>query len=157
MAEETGLILPLGELICRLACTQVRQWKQRGLPAIPVAINVSSQQFQQPGFAAMLHDIMKSHEIEAERIELEITETALMNDPEFAYEAITELRGLGIRIALDDFGTGYSSLSYLDRFPIDVLKIDRAFISKRIAQGGDRECHSLDRGQAAHASHRGRR
>lgn len=129
LAEETGLVLELGELTCRLVCRQIQEWKRRGLPMVPVAINVSSQQFQQPGFVAMLSDMLMSHDVEPERIELEITETALMSDPEFAKQTMHELRRLGLRIAMDDFGTGYSSMSYLDQFPIDVLKIDRSFIS----------------------------
>ena len=129
VAEESGLILPLGELICRLVCRQVENWSKAGLPSIPVAVNVSSQQFQEPGFAALLHGIMQQHSVGPDWLGLEITETALMNDPEAAQATMSELRALGLAIAMDDFGTGYSSMSYLDRFPIDMLKIDRSFVS----------------------------
>ncbi|MBW3566395.1 MAG: EAL domain-containing protein [Proteobacteria bacterium] len=129
IAEESGLIIPLGDLICRMACEQIREWMQHGMPAVPIAINISSHQFQQPGFAAKLNDIMQTYDIDPACIELEITETALMSDPDLILSAMSELRETGVRIALDDFGTGYSSMSYLDRFPIDILKIDQAFIS----------------------------
>jgi len=129
IAEESGLILPLGELICGLVCRQIEIWAKGGLPPIPIAINVSSQQFQEPGFPVMLRETMARHGVGSEWIGLEITETALMNDPEVAQATMAELRGCGLKIAMDDFGTGYSSMSYLDRFPIDVLKIDRTFVS----------------------------
>ncbi len=129
VAEETGLILPLGNEICRLACRQIAEWKKEGLPPVRVAVNISTQQFQQEGFAANLKRIIEQFRIDPADIELEITETALMDDDNSALATMTELSRLGISIALDDFGTGYSSLGYLDRFPIDVLKIDRTFVA----------------------------
>ncbi|HEX7046365.1 MAG TPA: EAL domain-containing protein [Gammaproteobacteria bacterium] len=129
VAEETGLILPLGNEICRLACRQIAAWKNDGLPPVRVAVNISTQQFQQEGFAENLKRIIEQFGVDPASIELEITETALMSDDNTAFATMTELSRLGISIALDDFGTGYSSLSYLDRFPIDVLKIDRTFVA----------------------------
>ncbi|HEX6927861.1 MAG TPA: EAL domain-containing protein [Gammaproteobacteria bacterium] len=129
IAEETGLILPLGNEICRLACEQIAAWQQQGLAPVRVAVNISTQQFQQEGFAANMKRIIEQFDIDPAGIELEITETALMSDDNAAFATMSELSRIGISIALDDFGTGYSSLSYLDRFPIDVLKIDRTFVA----------------------------
>lgn len=129
LAEESGLILPLGSEICRLACRQIAAWTMSDLLAdtMRIAINISSQQFQQEGFADELRNIIGQFGVDPARIELEITETALMSNPDVAFSTMTELSNLGISIALDDFGTGYSSLSYLDHFPINVLKIDKSF------------------------------
>lgn len=135
VAEETGLILPLGSEICRLACRQLAAWVNEGLPPMRIAVNISGQQFQHEGFVNSLQETLEQCAIDPAWIELEITETALLNDPELVLVAMSRLSALGFSIALDDFGTGYSSLSYLDRFPIDVLKIDRSFTANLPGDG----------------------
>ena len=127
VAEETGLILPIGQWVLNQACEQAALWKASGLKLVPIAVNVSSHQFNKNLIKSIQH-CLKKHDIEPELIVVEITESALMKDPEFTKDALCHLRKIGIKIALDDFGTGYSSLAYLKRFPIDKLKIDRAFI-----------------------------
>lgn len=130
IAEETGLILPLGDEVCRLACRQLASWIGEGLPQMRIAVNISGQQFQYDGFVEYVNDTVTALGIDPHWIELEITETALMSDPDLAFSTMSAFNRLGFNIALDDFGTGYSSLSYLDRFPIDTLKIDRSFTSR---------------------------
>jgi diguanylate cyclase (GGDEF)-like protein/PAS domain S-box-containing protein len=127
VAEETGLILPIGQWVLDEACKQAAYWKAQGLNLVPIAVNVSSHQFNKNLIKSIQH-CLKKHDIEPQLIVVEITESALMKDPEFTKDALCQLRNMGIKIALDDFGTGYSSLAYLKRFPIDKLKIDRAFI-----------------------------
>ena len=128
LAEETGLILPLGAWVIEAACRQARLWETAGMPALPISINVSGIQFERQQVADLLRQAIANHQLRPDRIEIEITESAIMHHPERAIEALRELKAIGVRIALDDFGTGYSSLSYLRRFPIDTLKIDRSFI-----------------------------
>ncbi|SCK19886.1 EAL domain-containing protein [Vogesella sp. LIG4] len=128
LAEETGLILPIGAWAIRAVCEQLQQWQRLGLPVVSVAINLSARQFQQSGLAQRVQQEISRHGLHPGAIELEITESALMVDPEKAKHILQALRQLGIRIALDDFGTGYSSLNYLKRFPIDTLKIDQSFV-----------------------------
>jgi diguanylate cyclase (GGDEF)-like protein len=128
LAEETGLILPLGEWVIEAACRQARLWESAGMPALPISINVSGIQFERQQVADLLGQAIARHQLRPERIEIEITESAIMHHPERAVAALRHLKAIGVRIALDDFGTGYSSLSYLRRFPIDTLKIDRSFI-----------------------------
>jgi diguanylate cyclase (GGDEF)-like protein/PAS domain S-box-containing protein len=125
LAEETGLIIPLGKLVLQKACTQAKAWADQGLH-LQVAVNVSAVQFT-TDFAATVAEALTLTHVNARQIELEITESLLVND-ENANSIIKELKALGVRIALDDFGTGYSSLSYLKRFPLDVLKIDQSFV-----------------------------
>ena len=127
VAEETGLILPIGQWVLDEACKQAAYWKAQGLNLVPIAVNVSSHQFNKNLIKSIQH-CLKKHAIEPQLIVIEITESALMKDPEFTKDTLCQLRKMGIKIALDDFGTGYSSLAYLKRFPIDKLKIDRAFI-----------------------------
>ncbi len=125
LAEETGLIIPLGKLVLQKACAQAKAWADQGFH-LQVAVNVSAVQFT-TDFAATVAEILTLTRVNAQQIELEITESLLVND-ENANTLIKELKKLGVRIALDDFGTGYSSLSYLKRFPLDVLKIDQSFV-----------------------------
>jgi len=132
LAEETGLILPLGKWVLEEACRQIKEWKTRW-PAIRdvyVAVNLSSRQLSQPDFAADVERILRETDLNAESLKLEITESMLMDSEEAVIVALTQLRALGVRLLIDDFGTGYSSLNYLHRFPIDHLKIDRSFISR---------------------------
>ena len=128
LAEETGLILPLGELVLRTACSQVQAWVRQGMKALPVAVNISGRQLQQPDFVHCVERALRDTGLPPHLLELEITESTLMEDAEATLELLHRLRELGVRLSIDDFGTGYSSLVYLKRFPMDALKIDRAFI-----------------------------
>lgn len=128
LAEETGLIVPMGEWILREVAHQIRQWRAAGLNPGVIAVNLSARQIAQPSLGTELRDIIQQHQIPAESIELEITETSLMSDAGTALDILDVLHTIGCKIAIDDFGTGYSSLAYLKRFPIDKLKIDRGFV-----------------------------
>ncbi|MEH6442257.1 MAG: EAL domain-containing protein [Oceanospirillaceae bacterium] len=128
VAEETGLILPIGQWVLDQACAQAVIWQNSGLQLVPIAVNVSSYQFNKNIVKSIQHSLNKV-DLDSKWLVVEITESALMQDPEFTKDSLLELRALGVKIALDDFGTGYSSLAYLKRFPIDKLKIDRAFIT----------------------------
>ena len=127
-AEETGLIVPIGEWVLRRACTQNREWQKAGFTPVRVAVNISGRQFMQPDLAAKIAEILQETGMEPRCLELEITESVAMQDAEFTAAILSELNNMGIRIAIDDFGTGYSSLNYLKRFPITTLKIDRMFL-----------------------------
>ncbi len=127
LAEETGLILPIGEWVLRTACAQAMAWRAAGCTALSMAVNVSARQIQQQDVPALVREVLRDTGLPPGCLELELTESALMHDTEAAIATMRHLERLGVRLALDDFGTGYSSLSYLRRFPIDVLKIDRSF------------------------------
>lgn len=128
LAEETGLIIPIGEWVLRTACTQVRQWAHAGHSALRVAVNLSPRQFRQADLVDTIRRILEETQADAAQLELEITETVAMQDPESSRRCLESLSNLGITLAIDDFGTGYSSLAYLKRFPIDHLKIDQSFV-----------------------------
>jgi diguanylate cyclase (GGDEF)-like protein len=128
VAEETGLILPLGEWVLRTACEQHSQWRGEGFHPGVMAVNVSARQFRQPDFAGQVLRIAGQAGTRPQDIELEVTESMLMHDPEAAAVQMTRLREVGFGIAVDDFGTGYSSLSHLKRFPASRIKIDRYFV-----------------------------
>jgi diguanylate cyclase (GGDEF)-like protein/PAS domain S-box-containing protein len=128
LAEETGLIVPIGSWVLRTACMQIQAWRASGLPRIRVAVNISSRQFRNETLVAEVRDVLERTGLEADLLELEITESMLMHDQEQTVRMLNELTALGIHIAIDDFGTGYSSLAYLKRFPVETLKIDRSFI-----------------------------
>lgn len=128
MAEKTGFIIPLGEWVLKTACLQAKSWQAAGLPAIRIAVNLSGYQFSQPGLGSLIVEILQETELDASYLELELTESALMQNPDAAIAILQELKSLGIVISIDDFGTGYSSLSQLTQFPFDVLKIDRSFV-----------------------------
>jgi diguanylate cyclase len=130
IAEDSGLIVPIGRWVLREACRQTRAWQDAGLPAIPTAVNVSSAEFRKTDFVESVQTILKETGLEARYLELELTESVLMDDAKFTAPVLQALKGMGIRLAADDFGTGYSSLSYLRQFPIDILKIDRSFINQ---------------------------
>ncbi|MET0377760.1 MAG: EAL domain-containing protein [Spongiibacteraceae bacterium] len=129
LLEETGLILPVGLWVLETACAQMRSWREAGIDVPPIAINLSVRQFQQTDLDVRMRDIIIAAGVSPADIELEITESMLMQDPQQAVQMLTKLKQLGVRISVDDFGTGYSSLAYLKQFPLDALKIDRAFIS----------------------------
>jgi len=128
IAEETGLIVEIGEWVIQNACRQNRAWIDAGLFDCPISVNVSVAQFKRHDFAQIVQHALQEHELEPCKLELEITESLVMEDPEAFIEVLKRLKQLGVRISIDDFGTGYSSLSYLKRFPIDHLKIDRSFV-----------------------------
>lgn len=128
LAEQSGLIIELGRLALRLACAQLRRWLAAGL-VVPVAVNLSAKELQQPNLLRRVSRTLEEHGIPPSLLELEVTESALMQDRLQASAALRELRELGVRVAIDDFGTAYASLSYLKQLPADTLKIDRAFIA----------------------------
>jgi EAL domain-containing protein (putative c-di-GMP-specific phosphodiesterase class I) len=130
VAEETGLIVPLGRLVLAQACDQLAEWKSRPAtpPGFAMHVNVSVRQLRDPGLKAELERLIDHCGIHASDLVLEITETALVHDMDIMETRVMELKDIGVRIAIDDFGTGYSSLVHLRRFPIDILKIDKTFI-----------------------------
>jgi diguanylate cyclase (GGDEF)-like protein len=128
LAEETGLIIPIGYWTLREVCTRVKAWESQGLPRLPVAVNLSAVQFDHDQLVPQLAEIIRSTGIDPGILELEITESMVMRDPEQAVKLMENLRAMGVRLTIDDFGTGYSSLGYLKRFPINSLKVDRSFV-----------------------------
>ena len=130
LAEETGLIVPLGEWLLSTACRQLKAWFDGGVPPLRLAVNISPVQLRDPGFPDMVINVIRESGVNPENLELEITETILMEQSSSIVDVLLKLKALGIHISLDDFGTGYSSLSYLQNLPIDTLKIDRSFINK---------------------------
>jgi diguanylate cyclase (GGDEF)-like protein/PAS domain S-box-containing protein len=126
--EETGLIIPVGEWVIRTVCHQLNAWKAANLPLRPVAINLSARQFMHANLDAIVGEILLATGVAAHLLEFELTESILMTDSEASVRILKNLKNFGIRLSVDDFGTGYSSLAYLRRFPLDALKIDRAFI-----------------------------
>jgi diguanylate cyclase (GGDEF)-like protein len=130
VAEATGLIGHLGEWVLSAACKQQIAWKAQGLPTIPIAINVSSIQFRKKEFAVYFSTIIERYNVDPASMQIELTETAVMQDIDHAIVALTDLRKRGIKISLDDFGTGYSSLNYLSRLPLDKIKIDQTFVHR---------------------------
>ena len=139
LAEETGLIVPIGERVLQLASSQVKAWQRQGIPLLPVAVNLSAIQLREEGLAATVRNLLRESGLEPDALELEITESALMQESEKAIAILKTLRETGIQITMDDFGTGYSSLSYLKRFPICCLKIDRTFIAEVMSNSDDAE------------------
>jgi len=129
LAEETGLILPLGTYVLHGVCRQLREWDAAGAPPLSVSVNVSVRQLADPDLVDRVAEIVRAERVDPSRLRLEITESALMADAAGAQETFARIRALGIELCIDDFGTGYSSLSYLVNLPIGAMKIDRAFIS----------------------------
>ena len=128
IAEEVGLISVIGEWVLRTACRQNKNWQEAGLPCIPVSVNLSAKQLLQPDIAQRVSNILNEVNLEARYLVIELTESLSMNNPEQSILLMSVFKTMGVKIAIDDFGTGYSNLSYLKQFPIDEIKIDRAFI-----------------------------
>lgn len=151
IAEESGLIRPIGAWALKSACMQNRAWQRQGMQRFPVAVNLSPRQFAEESLLDDIKSALADSGLEASDLELEITEGMVMDDPEQAVNTLRRLKALGIRVAIDDFGTGYSSLAYLKRFPIDSVKVDRSFVadipqdvdSMAIAQAIIAMAHSL--------------
>ena len=129
LAEETGLIISIGEWVLRTACHQARLWQNMFGKPLTISVNLSARQFQQQDLVSVVNSALENANLKPEFLELEITESLGMKNPELTLRTLNELKSKGIRISIDDFGTGYSSLSYLKRFPIDTIKIDRSFVS----------------------------
>src|SRR5690242_12194187 len=131
LAEETGLILPLGLHVLGESCRQLRKWQQMSVAHrdLVMSVNLSGKQLMQPDLIERIEGVLRESQINPWHLKLEITETVVMENPELAAVTLAKLRGLGVRLSIDDFGTGYSSLSYLNRFPVDTLKIDRSFVT----------------------------
>jgi diguanylate cyclase (GGDEF)-like protein/PAS domain S-box-containing protein len=128
IAENIGLIVPIGEWVLRTACSQARKWQDEGLPAVTVAVNVSAVQFRQEDFCELVRKILRETGLAPQYLELELTESLLLTNADVTLSVIQELKAIGVTLAIDDFGTGYSSFSYLRQFQVSKLKIDRSFI-----------------------------
>ncbi len=128
LAEETGLIVPLGEWVMKTACAQNFAWQKAGLTPLVVAVNLSARQFQQQNLTETLSKVLKETGLDPHWLELEITESIAMQNADYTNAVLRECKAMGVHVAMDDFGTGYSSLSYLKKFPIDTLKIDQSFV-----------------------------
>jgi len=139
VAEETGLIVPLGRVVFNKVIKDITSWKEMGVELPTIAINLSARQVYSDETLAMVKQVIKEDKLDGVDLELEITESSLMDNPKLAEKKISAIKALGVNIALDDFGTGYSSLAYLKRYPVDVLKIDRSFISDLVEDADDRE------------------
>ena len=139
LAEKTGVILTIGNMVLERACLQIRQWLDDGLENVHIAVNISARQFRSGNLDRLVEQNLKKHKINGKHLELELNESMLMFEPERAIETMHKLKNLGVKLSLDDFGTGYSNLAYLRRFPIDSLKIDQSFVHGMIADLGDAE------------------
>ncbi len=137
LAEESGLIVPIGEWVLREACRQQRLWQDQGLPMLRVAVNISALQFRRVDLVETVARALRDAAVDARYLEIELTETAVMSDPEESVAILERLSRMGVIVSVDDFGTGYSSMSYLRRFPIDKLKIDRSFIANVLNSADD--------------------
>ena len=138
LAEQTGLILPLGQWVLQQACSQMVAWAGRAeTRALSISVNVSARQFRHPGFVKLVQDLLEQSGAQAQRLQLELTESLLLTDVEDMIAKMAELRMSGVRFSLDDFGTGYSSLSYLKRLPLDQLKIDQSFVRDVLVDPND--------------------
>lgn len=128
LAEDTGLITEIGDFVLREACRQAREWQDEGLGRLRIAVNISARHFQQAGFVERIMEILLETRLDPGCLDLELTETSIMDNAQKAAAVLSDIRGLGVRVSIDDFGTGYSSLSYLKTLPIDNLKLDQSFV-----------------------------
>jgi diguanylate cyclase (GGDEF)-like protein len=137
VAEESGLIVPIGEWVLRTACTQNRAWQEQGLLPICIGVNLSARQFHQPNLAEMIARVLQETGLDPQYLDLEVTETTAVQDVEFTKSVLQEMHRIGVNISMDDFGTGYSSLSHLKQFPLNTLKIDQSFVQDVTANTRD--------------------
>jgi diguanylate cyclase (GGDEF)-like protein len=137
IAEECGLILPIGQWVLLEACTQARAWMDSGLGVVPISVNVSSSEFAAKDFLSGVRAVLIATGVEPQNLELELTESVLMRDAEAAVVTLAKLKAMGVQLAIDDFGTGYSSFTYLRRFPSDALKLHQSFVQEVTADPGD--------------------
>jgi diguanylate cyclase len=142
LAEETGLIVPIGEWVLRQACEQSVTWQQQGFSPIRVSVNLSVRQFLRNNFIENVERLLKETGMDPTRLELELTESIAMHNEDYVISKLKALRSIGIQIAIDDFGTGYSSLSYIKKLPINTLKIDKFFLSEIKSDSDDEEITS---------------
>ncbi|MFC3907778.1 EAL domain-containing protein [Legionella dresdenensis] len=132
IAEENGLIVEIGEWVLHEACAQIKRWHEQGYPDLTMAVNISGRQFRQGKLADQVADTLKQNNLSAKYLELELTESMLVEGVQHALDTMYQLKDMGLKLVIDDFGTGYSSLSYLKQFPVDKLKIDRSFVTELI-------------------------
>jgi diguanylate cyclase (GGDEF)-like protein len=137
LAEDTGLIVPIGEWVLRTACAQSKSWQDEGFASLRMAVNLSARQFQQQNLSEMVVRILQETGLDPHQLELELTESSIMKNPESTVRTLSELKAMGVKISVDDFGTGYSSLGYLKRLPIDMLKIDQSFVHEMTTDPDD--------------------
>jgi diguanylate cyclase (GGDEF)-like protein len=137
LAETSGLIIPIGEFVIRTVCRQIKTWQEAGYKQINISLNVSGRQFDQQNLIEIIKDALQDTMISPQCLEVEVTESTIMRNPEKAIRILTELKTMGIQISIDDFGTGYSSLSYLKRLPLDFLKIDQSFVKSLVSDSRD--------------------
>ncbi|MBI4290869.1 MAG: EAL domain-containing protein [Betaproteobacteria bacterium] len=137
LAEQTGIIVPIGTWVLRTACAQNKAWQKAGLPPMTVAVNISARQFREKGLVSSIAEILGETGLDPQYLELEVTEGVIMYDSEEVVAVLNRLKSMGLKLSVDDFGTGYSSLSYLKRFPVDRLKIDQSFIQDITTNAGD--------------------
>jgi len=138
MAEESGLIVPIGDWVLNEACRQNKAWQNAGLPPVNICVNVSARQFKEKTLVSRVVDALRESGLEAKRLELELTESLIMQDVDAAVATMRQLQALGVQLSIDDFGTGYSSLSALKTFPVARLKIDKSFIDGLPANESDK-------------------
>jgi diguanylate cyclase (GGDEF)-like protein len=139
LAEESSLVATLGEWVLDVACTQARRWQDQGLPAVPVAVNLSPRQFAHQQVVETVTEVLRRSRLDPALLELEVTESVLMDHMGTVAESLNELRAMGLRCSIDDFGTGYSALTYLAKMPVDAIKIDRSFVQAIDEEGGGSE------------------
>jgi diguanylate cyclase (GGDEF)-like protein/PAS domain S-box-containing protein len=137
IAEECGLIVPIGRWVLLEACRQAKEWRDLGLGVVPIAVNVASAEFGDKDFLSGVRAVLIATGVEPQNLELELTESVLMQDAETAVRTLGALKAMGVQLAIDDFGTGYSSFTYLRRFPVDALKLDQSFVQDITADPGD--------------------
>jgi EAL domain-containing protein (putative c-di-GMP-specific phosphodiesterase class I) len=154
IAEESGLIVPIGEWVLRESCRQGNVWRDAGLPPLALAINISAVELRAPDFVHRVRAILEETGFDPQHLELELTETFLMQDSKSTAGMLRTIKDMGVHLALDDFGTGYSSLSYMRRFPIDILKVDRSFIRDLTTDADDASIVSaiINMGKSLHMS-----